>query len=483
MSGKIFQEVVQRMRLLNSILFISLFSVILTSAQVRRTPLANQPQSAAEAFNEGQNAQEKGDFNNAIRLYTAAINAEPKLFQAYYQRATAYLSLSRDREAEADLKKVLELNPDFARAHRAIGQIYLDAGKTAEALQAFARALELEPKLTGVRIYYASALIKNNEPEKAYQQLRAALENGEKGALAYALLGLAEERTNRPDEAFLDYSQAIALDATSATALEGRARLYEKRGAFDKAIADYSTSYRTQPSREVAMRLAALYTRAGQPQAAIGIYRSLLIEKPDDMDARREMAQALKDNGHAEDAAKEIEKLLTLQPSNAKLLMAAGDIQFKDNPEKAAQYYQRALQAEPANNRARVQLGAAMVRAMQFETAIPILAEAIKREANNYVAHANLGTAYFKLKQYLPSAQEFIWLINAKPDTAASYFFLAISLDRLGDCPQAVRAYQEFARRGDANTFKNELEETRIRLSLLQNLVKEGKCKAPAKGK
>lgn len=466
-----------------SVTFLIGLLVCVSSAQVRRTPLSNQGQSVAELFEEGQTAQEKGDFNNAIRHYTAAIQAEPALFQAYYQRATAYLSLSRDREAEADLKKVIELKPDFARAYRAIGQIYLDAGKTAEALQSFARALDLDGKLTGVRVYYASALIKNNEPEKALLQLRTALDNGEKSALAFALLGLAEERTNKLEEAFADYSQAIALDPTSATALEGRARIHEKRGALDKAIMDYSTSYRTQPSREVAMRLAALYTRAGQPQAAIGIYRTLLIEKPDDLDARMEMAQALKDNGQVEDAAKEVEKLLALQPFNAKLLIAAGDIELKDHPEKAAGFYQRALQAEPANNRARVQLGAALVRAMQFETAVPLLLEAIKREPTNYVAHANLGTAYFKLKQYLPSAQEFIWLIQARPDTAASYFFLAISLDRLGDCPQAVRAYQEFTRRADAATFKNELEETRIRLSLLQNLVKEGKCKPPAKAK
>ncbi|MBI3653019.1 MAG: tetratricopeptide repeat protein [Acidobacteria bacterium] len=468
-------------------LFIALFCISFffntTSAQMRRAPAGNQPQSAAAAFEEGQSAQEKGDLKNAIRFYTAAINAEPKLFQAWYQRATAYLGLGRDREAEQDLQKVMELKPDFARAHRAVGQIYLDAGKTAEALQAFARALELEPQLTGVRVYYASALIKNNAPEKALLQLRAALENGEKSALTFALLGLAEERTNKSDEALADYTQAIAMEATSATALEGRARLYEKRGAFDKAIADYSTSYKTQPSREVAMKLAALYLRVSQPQAAIGIYRTLLIEKPDDVEARLEMAQALKDNGQVDEAAKEIEKLLTLQTANVKLLIAAGDIYFQEAPEKAAQYYQRAVQAEPANNRARVQLGAALVRAMQFETAIPWLSEALNREPENYVAHANLGTAYFKLKQYLGAAQEFIWIVKVRPETAVSYFFLAISLDHLGDCPQAMRAYQEFARRGDVATYKMELEETRIRLSLLQNLVKAGKCKAPVKAK
>jgi tetratricopeptide (TPR) repeat protein len=471
------------MRLIIGICFVSLVLSLATPAQTRRTPLDGEPQSAAQAFEEGQSAQERGDFNNAVRLYSKAILAEPALFQAYYQRATAYLALSRDREAEGDLKKVLELKPDFARAHRAIGQIYLDAGKTAEAIQAFARALELDGSLTGVRIFYASALIKNNEPAKALSQLQAALDKGEKSALAFALLGLAEERTGKFTEAFANYSRAIELDATSATALEGRARLYEKQGALDKAISDYSASYKSQPSREVDFRLASLYGRSGQAQAAISIYRRMLVEKPDDLPVRIEMAQLLNESGQTEEAAKEVEKLLGVQSTNARLLVLAGDIQFAAKPDAAAAYYQRALQLEPSNNRARVQLGASLVRAMQYEKALPILQEALTRDPNNYAAHASLATAYFKLKQYAPSAREFTWVINSRPEIAASYFFLAIAMDRLGDCPQAVRTYQEFTRRADLNTYKNEVEEAKIRLSLLQTLVKEGKCKAPAKGK
>jgi tetratricopeptide (TPR) repeat protein len=471
------------MRFFIVINFICLLAIFSVSAQTRRTPTGTLQQTAAQAFEEGQNAQERGDFNNAVRFYSNAITAEPSLFQAYYQRATVYLSLGRESEAEADLKKVLQMKPDFARAHRAIGQIFLDAGKTDEALAAFAKALELEPNLSGVRIFYASALIKNNQPEKAITQLREAIEKNEKNALAYALLGLAEERISKFEEAFADYTRAIEMDATNATALEGRARLHEKRGALDKAINDYSKAYQVQPSREAALRLAALYTRANQPQAAISIYRSLLVEKPDDINARIEMAQVLYENGQAEEAQKEIEKLLAYQSSNAKLLLLAGDMNFTDNPEAATHYYQRALQAEPSNNRARVQLGASLVRSMQFEKALPILSEAIALEPNNYPAHANLGTAFFKLKQYAPSAREFIWLINVKPEIAASYYFLAISLDRIGDCQQAFRGYQEFLRRADTNTYKNEIEEAKIRLSLLQNLLKEGKCKSLVKSK
>ena len=61
----------------------------------------------------------------------------------------------------------------------------------------------------------------------------------------------------------------------------------------------------------------------------------------------------------------------------------------------AADYYRRALDIAPADNRARVQLGAALVRSMQYEASLPVLNEALAREPNNYAAHANLATAFF----------------------------------------------------------------------------------------
>ena len=195
-------------------------------------------QRAAAAFEAGQNAQERNDTTGAIRHYSEAINFNPSLFQAFYQRAVALMSLGRDREAEQDLNKVVELKPDFARAYRGLGQVYLDSGRTDKAKKAFARAQELEPQLTGVRVSYASALLKSNDPAGALTHLRAAIEAGEANALAFALLGVALERSGRLDEAFDSYSRAIQMQNGFATALEGRARIHEKRGHLEKAIVD-----------------------------------------------------------------------------------------------------------------------------------------------------------------------------------------------------------------------------------------------------
>jgi tetratricopeptide (TPR) repeat protein len=459
------------------------FASTFASGQSPHSNAVDVKQSAAAAFEEGQNAQQRGDLNSAVRSYSNAIKSDPSLFQAYYQRATALVALSRDAEAETDLRKTIELRPDFARAHRALGQILLDRGMTEEAKRELSRAIELEPKLSGVRMFYASALIKSGDAAGAIEQLRAAIAQGEGAPLAYALLGVAEERSGKPDDAFADYSRAIEMDANNATAREGRARIFDSRGELAKAIQDYSIAYRAQPSEDVAVKLANLHARAGQPQAAIQVYRVLIQEKPNDLLLRAELARLLSENGQAEQAMKEMAALMTLNPRDTKLLVMAGDIFFKDKPDVAADYYRKAVEADAANNRARVQLAASLVRSMKYDAALPLLADAISREANNYAAHANLATAFFKLQRYPDAAREFIWLIGVRPEVAASYFFLAISLDRLGDCPQALRAYQEFVRRADPAASKNEVEEANIRLGLLQKLVKDRKCKSPVKGK
>ena len=297
-----------------------------------------------------------------MKLYTAAVSSDPSLFQAYYQRATALLALGRENDAETDLKKVTELEPKFARAHRALGQMWLDRGQTDAAARELAQAAELEPKLTGVRIYYASALLKLGKPEPAIEQLRAAIELHEATPLAYALLGLAEERVGKQTEAFADYSRAIELDSTNATAHEGRGRLLEAQGEMAKAIEEYSAAYRSQPSREAAIKLADLHKRAGQLQAAIQLYRRLLLEKPDDLASRMEMAGLMAENGQADEADKEIARVVAAKPADAKLLVRAGDFYFKEKPAVAVDYYQKALEANPNENSARVQLGASLVR-------------------------------------------------------------------------------------------------------------------------
>ncbi|HJQ70464.1 MAG TPA: tetratricopeptide repeat protein [Blastocatellia bacterium] len=464
------------------ILILILFTSSLSAAQSHHATAPKDKQTAAQAYEEGQNAHERGDLTSAIKHYTSAINADPSLFQAYYQRAVALLALNRDGDAAADLKRVVEIEPRFARAHRALGKLLLDRGETEDAKRELALAIELEPKITETRIYYASALIKTGEPAKAAEQLLAGIDQGEAGALTYALLGVATERTGKIDEALKHYARAIELDPANATAREGRARYFESKNDLAKAVEEYSVAYQSQPSRELALKLCDLHARAGQPQAAIQFYRRLIAESPEDISLRVELARLMAENGQVEEAITDINRLLAAQPNNAKLLIFVADLSLKNKPELAVDYYRKAVDADPKDTRARVQLGAALVRSMQYDAALPVLTDVIAREKDNYPAHANLATALFKLLRYPEAAREFIWIIGKRPEVAASYYFLAISFDKIHDCEQALRAYKEFVQRADPAANRNEIEEANTRLAFLQRQAKEGKCKSLARG-
>ena len=58
----------------------------------------------------------KGDFNDALQYFDAAISRDPSNYLSIFQRGATYLSLGRNNQATADFDKVLSIKPDFEAA-------------------------------------------------------------------------------------------------------------------------------------------------------------------------------------------------------------------------------------------------------------------------------------------------------------------------------------------------------------------------------
>src|SRR5258705_190917 len=82
----------------------------------------------------------------------------------------------------------------------------------------------------------------------------------------------------------------------------------------------------------------------------------------------------------------------------------------------------------------------------------------VSANPDNYTAHANLALALFEMKRFSDAIPEYEWLAAAKPDIAATYFFLGIAHDNLGQYQQALDAYQKFLTRADPVKSKLEIE-------------------------
>ncbi|TGJ80238.1 hypothetical protein E0Z10_g8516 [Xylaria hypoxylon] len=65
----------------------------------------------------------RGETNEALMYYDAAIARDPSDYLTFFKRATTYLSIGRTSQATSDFNKVLELRPGFEGAHLQLGKL------------------------------------------------------------------------------------------------------------------------------------------------------------------------------------------------------------------------------------------------------------------------------------------------------------------------------------------------------------------------
>jgi serine/threonine protein kinase/Tfp pilus assembly protein PilF len=123
---------------------------------------------------------------------------------------------TRIESALALLRESLRLNPDFAPAHAALGQVLVQAaGSTGnitlleEAEGAVRRALELEPRLPAAQIALAQVNRETNRNAEAIATLQRLVSAEPDLDLAYMELAICYERAGELSKAETNYRQAV----------------------------------------------------------------------------------------------------------------------------------------------------------------------------------------------------------------------------------------------------------------------------------
>jgi len=101
---------------------------------------------ARKKLEEGNELDEKEDFNGAIIKYTEAITLNPSYAPAYNNRGSAYQAKGDLDQAIKDYDKAIELNPKYANAYYNRGNAYTRKIDFNSAIKDFNKAIELNPK-------------------------------------------------------------------------------------------------------------------------------------------------------------------------------------------------------------------------------------------------------------------------------------------------------------------------------------------------
>ena len=158
---------------------------------------------------EAQLLRDANDFRGAFDLLGQAIAVNPNSSELLYDQAMAAEKVERFDVLEANLRKVIQMKPDYAHAYNALGYTLADRNiRLDEAYSLIEKALKLAPEDPFIMDSMGWVLFRMNQNDAAITFLRRALEIRPDAEIA-AHLGEVLWATGRHDEAKKVWASAL----------------------------------------------------------------------------------------------------------------------------------------------------------------------------------------------------------------------------------------------------------------------------------
>ncbi|HEX3279871.1 MAG TPA: tetratricopeptide repeat protein [Pyrinomonadaceae bacterium] len=439
-------------------------------------------------FEQGQNAHARGDslkdpnekvqnYERALEFYDEAIKVRPEFPEAEFQRGNVLAVLGRAADAESSFRRAIELRKNWALPYSALGALLSRLNRDKEAEPLLREAIRLDVHdLLATRVL-ANIRLSANDPKEALQLATRVTNESDAGAAIWFVRALAERATGDQRAALTSLNHVLQLEPKNFDALLARAAAHIAEHESPLEDLKAAELLATGDKQNMA-RLAAAYENAGRQDDAIRIAKAGGLVDPQGANSGNvigtEEEIKLANSDDPDQSREALEKLLVKNPNNAKLLARLGNAYRTVDATRAASFYRRALELEPANADFATGYSSALVRARRFADAVMVLRKVIAAAPDNYAAHANLATALYELKQFPQALLEYDWLLQAKPDLTVAYYFIATAHDNLGEYEQALVAYQTFLAHADPNMNQLEIEKVKLRLPSLQRQIKLG---------
>ncbi len=221
------------------------------------------------------------------------------------------------RNAEAEVKQGLSIDPGMPEAHYTLGQIYKEQGRMDESIKEFQEATRLDPQ---------------------YSE-------------AFSGLGVAKLQQGNLADAATAFKQAVSLNTGNSTAHYGLGTVYMKQGLYDEALKELNTAlYQNPNSWPTQLSLGQTYAGQGNTVAAVKAFQESYRIKPENPDAYLGIADIRESRGDLEHAIAELRSGLEIMPNNSDLHLRVADNALKlEKLDDSIKEYQKVLDTNPQN--------------------------------------------------------------------------------------------------------------------------------------
>jgi len=219
-----------------------------------------EPNDSVKHLELGKEMMAKGQLQEALTHFHAALEKDPHNYLTLYRRATVYLAQGRARAAIEDLNKVIEIQPDFISARSQKGNILLKLGRLDEA------HIELE-----------KVLRKDSTHEEANRNY--FLIESLKKKFQQARMFFSDKDYNNALQLLTELIETCPWDISLR---EMRSECYLSLGENTKAISDLKAATKLMSDNTDAfMKLSKLYYALGEPEDSLIQVRECLKLDPE----------------------------------------------------------------------------------------------------------------------------------------------------------------------------------------------------------
>ena len=396
------------------------------------------------------------DLEEAIGELEKAVSLDPSLITAQFNLAEAYGDSPTHGAAKQieQLRKIISIAPDFARAHLALGKALLRDAKVNDAVAELRDATRLDPASGEAHYQLGLALARNGQQQEGAAEVKKGRE-----------LSSADER-----------NQNAQLDIS-----EGRAAF--EKGELLEAEAKFRHAIRLQPNSPVAQHLlGVILDKEGNTEEAIVAYQRAVELNPGDLNARQNLARLkppempvaqtsspLSSTGNTggimstdDDPAKisefekyihdnqykEVEPLLASyvkdHPDSSWGWYALGYCQFAQKKlGESIQSLARSLSLNVKNADSHKILGRDLMAIGRFDAAQTEFEQAIRFAPNSSESHYDLGKLFSLQDNWIAARKEFEETLRLEPSYIEAIDSLGFAQEALGDDAAAVQTYQQ----------------------------------------
>jgi tetratricopeptide (TPR) repeat protein len=320
---------------------------------------------------------------------------------------------------------VRENDSDTPRASFERAATFLRAGDSAMAEKICRRALNAFPRDANLLCLLGASLIKQERPRDAEHTLTRAVQLFNDFARAHEGLAEALIMQGKLDEALESLRRAESLEPGNESIHMKQAKVLTALGRDDDAAKQFEATFGLSPHREDLVRGLRLQ-RLGNLREAERIYRTVLLQAPDNVDALRLLAGIASRAKQWSDAEALLEKALAIAPDFFQGWMDLGLArQEQDDLDGALQAYDRAVRLEPGKPGGYAAAGTSLGMAGRHDEAIARFRQAIARDSAHAGALTGLGHVLKTIGNQAEAIDAYRACIRHNPGHGEAYWSLA----------------------------------------------------------